>query len=135
MTTDNRPVFFIKKNSTLPLLKYPLTDFLMEKYSVTEDMLQDCAITFSMYDIENDVYRIANKSALLLISTDRQEHPDQEKYTLAYKFSLHDTSKAGNFEGEFKVDFLGDHCGKITFPTAEKISISIQSSITKTKLI
>jgi len=44
---EKRPTFFIKKNSTLPMLKYPITEWLMEKFDVSEDMLEDCAVTFS----------------------------------------------------------------------------------------
>lgn len=129
---EKRPTFFIKKNSTLPMLKYAMSEWLMQKYSITEDMLDDCAITFSMYDVTNDVYRIANKAAKLIINDDRLHSPEEEKYTLAYKFSIADTSKPGEFDAEFKVDFLGDHCGKITFPINEKIRVSIQDSLTKT---
>lgn len=132
---EKRPTFFIKKNSTLPMLKYALSEWLMQKYGITEDMLDDCAITFSMYDVNNDIYRIANKAAKLVINDDFQAHPEDDKYTLVYKFSIADTSKAGEFDAEFKVDFLGDHCGKITFPVNEKIKVSIQDSLTKTKVI
>lgn len=123
--------FFIKKNSTLPMLKFPLSERLMEKYDVTEDMLENCAVTFSMYDVENEVYKIANKEGRLLIN---ETSLDDEKYSLVYKFSLSETSRAGNFEGEFKIDFLGDYCGKMTFPADDKIKILIQNSITKTNL-
>lgn len=132
---EQRPFFFIKQNSTLPMLKFQLTDWLMNKYGVTEDMLENCAVTFSMYDVENDVYRIANKGALLLINEDRPGFPEEIKYTLGYKFSIGDTYKAGRFEGEFKVDFLGDHCGKITFPVSKKININIEKSSTKTIVV
>jgi len=127
--------FFIKKNSTLPMLKFPLTERLMEKYDITEDMLEDCAVTFSMYNVADDVYKIANKEAKLLINDDRINYPDEDKFTLVYKFSLSETSKAGHFEGEFKVDFLGKYCGKISFPVDHKINIIIQDSITKTTVI
>jgi len=127
--------FFIKKNSTLPILKYPLTEWLMDKYSITEDMLENCAITFSMYDVDNDVYKIANKAASLVINDDRVAYPAEEKYTLTYKFSISDTSKPGRFDAEFKVDFLGDNCGKITFPVTEKIRVSIHDSNTKTTVV
>lgn len=132
---EKRPTFFIKKNSTLPVLKFPLTEWLMVKYSITEDMLDDCAITFSMYDVTNEVYKIANKEAILLVNENRVNYPAEEKYTLAYKFSVNDTSKAGLFDAEFKVDFIGDHCGKITFPNTEKIRVIIQDSLTKTTVV
>ncbi len=132
---NKKETFFIKKNSTLPLLKFQLTDRILEKYGVTPDMLEDCAVTFSMYDVNNEVYKIANKAAALVINEDRISYPEEEKYTLTYKFSVSDTSKSGQFDAEFKVDFLGDHCGKITFPVDSKIRISIQDSITKTTVV
>lgn len=127
--------FFIKKNSTLPILKFPVTEWIMRKYGITADMLENCAVTFSLYDLDNDVYKIANKAGSLVINDDRPVYPEEELYTLTYKFSINDTSKAGNYEAEFKVDFLGDHCGKITLPVNEKIKVTIQDSITKTTVI
>lgn len=133
---NSRPTFFIKKNSTLPKLKFALSEYMMLRYDITADMLENCAITFSMQDAETGNYRIANKAADLIVNTDFVENPDDDKYNLIYKFSLSDTSKAGQFLGEFKVDFLGeDHCGKITFPITNKIEIVIQDSTTKTTVI
>lgn len=132
---EKRPTFFIKKNSTLPMLKFPLTEWLMEKYDITEDMVENCAVTFSMYDVTNEVYKIANVNALLLINEDRVKYPDEEKYTLGYKFKVNDTCNAGIFDAEFKIDFMGDSCGKITFPVTEKIRVIIQDSITKTTVV
>ncbi len=127
--------FIIKKNSTLPVLKYPLTEILMEKYDITEDMLENVAVTFSLYDVGNDVFKIANKAARLDINTDFINNPDDDKYTLSYKFTVNETSKYGHFQGEFKVDFLGDYCGKITFPVNGKINIIVKDSITKTTVL
>jgi hypothetical protein len=131
---EKRPTFFIKKNSTLPVLRYVMTEWVREKYGITKDMLDDCAVTFSMYDVVNDVYKIANKAAILEIENHSID-PTTLEYVLAYKFSISDTSKAGQFDGEFKIDFLGDHCGKITLPTTEKIRVVIQDSITKTTVV
>lgn len=135
-STFNLNHFFIKKDSTLPELKYPLTQRVREKYDLSDDMLANCAITFSMMDADSGVYRIANVPANLVIDTDRQNHPDELKYTLVYRFKLRDTRKVGRFLGEFKLDFLGDGgCGKITLPTNEQINIMIQESLTKTTVI
>lgn len=126
-STFNLNHFFIKKDSTLPELKYPLPQRVREKYDISDDMLANCAVTFSMMDADTGRYRIANVPATLVINTDRVNHPDEIKYTLVYRFKLKDTRKAGRFLGEFKIDFLGDGgCGKITFPTNEQINIMIQ---------
>ena len=67
---------------------------------------------------------------------DRENYPDESKYTLSYKFSINNTNKTGRFNSEFVVDFLGeDGCGKIKFPIGNNISIIISDSITKTTVI
>jgi hypothetical protein len=128
--------FFIKKDSTLPELKYPLIQQIREKYNISDDMLENVAVTFSMTDTDNGLYRIANVPASFVVNTDRINYPYEEKYTLIYKFTLHDTRKAGRFLGEFKLDFLGDTgCGKITLPTNEYINIIISDTLTKTTVV
>lgn len=128
--------FFIKCNSTYPELKYPLTQQLREKYDITDDMLENVAVTFSMTDTETGLFRIANVAANLVVVTDGKKQPDEEKYTLVYRFKLQQTSKKGRFNGEFKVDFLGEgKCGKITLPVEGNIQILISDSITNTTVV
>lgn len=135
-STFNIKNFFIKKDSTLPVLKYPLTQHTMEQYDITPDMLENVAITFSMVDADTGVYRIANVAGNLVVNNDRPEYPDEIQYTLTYRFKLSQTKKVGRFLGEFKVDFLGEgNCGKITLPTQDKINIMISGGITKTTVI
>jgi hypothetical protein len=135
-STFNINKFFIKKDSTLPELKYPLIQKVREMYDISEDMLENCAVTFSMVDVDNGLYRIANAPANLVINKNRPEFPDEIEYTLVYRFKLKDTKKNGRYQGEFKVDFLGDgKCGKITLPTNGYIDIIISDSLTKTTVV
>jgi len=126
---------FLKKNSTLPEIKLPLQQWMLEKLDITEDMLQNVAVTFSMVDANTGNYRIANREAKLVIVKNIYEKLDECKYTLAFKVKLKDTKKDGLFRGEFKLDFLGDNCGKITLPTDDTIQIVIGDSITKTSVV
>lgn len=126
--------FFIKKNSTLPELTLGVNQRIMEKYDITDDMMDNCAVTFSMIDTDG-IYKIANVEGKLIINNERDQFPWEVKYTLAYHFKLQDTRKAGRFFGEFKVDFLGDYCGKITLPVDTQIPIVIGDSITKTDVV
>lgn len=135
-STFNINNFFIKKDSTLPELKYPLIQQVREKYDITDDMLENCAVTFSMIDAETGLYRIANVGANLVVNKDREKFPDEEQYTLVYRFKLANTRKAGRFLGNFTIDFLGSNqCGKIGLPTQGQINIIISDSITKTTVI
>lgn len=106
----------------------------MLRYDITDDMMENCAVTFSMRDVETGVYKIANKAGDLLINDDFQANPDDDKYNLSYKFSLNDTSKSGRYFGEFKLTFLGDHCGIITFPLND-LDIVVEKSLTKVTVI
>ncbi|HPC09449.1 MAG TPA: hypothetical protein PLN85_00045 [archaeon] len=132
-STFTLKTFYIKKDSTLPELKYPLTQHFREQYDITEDMLDNVGVTFSMID-SYGIFHIANVSANLVINDDRMNYPDEEKYTLTYRFKEFETSKIGRFFGEFKLDFLDNDvgCGKITIPTNGNISIVIFDSLTKT---
>lgn len=135
-STFNIKKFFIKKDSTYPLLKYPLIQRIREEYDITDEMLENVAVTFSMFDTDNGLYRIANVAANLQINTDRAKYPDEEEYTLTYKFKLKDTKRAGNFQGEFVLDFLNPNfCGKIKLPINGYIDITIGDSLTKTTVI
>ena len=127
--------FFIKKDSTLPELKYPLTQKVREQYDLTDKMLENVAVTFSMMDAQTGQYRIANVAANLVVNNDRPGYPDELQYTLMYRFKLSQTTKAGRFLGELKVDFLGENCGKITLPTNGFINIQISDSLTKTTVV
>lgn len=127
--------FFIKKNSTLPKIKYPLKQRLLEKYDITHEMLEDVAVTFSMIDENTGLYKIANVEAELVINNNRPEYPDENTYTLTYQLSVKQTSKGGRFAGEFVIDFLGNNCDKIKMPVDGQISIIIEDSITKTDVV
>jgi hypothetical protein len=127
--------FFIKKDSTYPELKYPLIQKIREQYDISDNMLENVAVTFSMIDAETGLYRIANVPANLVIINDRLNNPDEEEYTLVYRFKLKDTKKAGRFLGEFKIDALGQECFKLTLPTNGYVNIIISDSITKTTVI
>ena len=118
-------------------MKYHLTQKTIEQYNITDDMLQNVAITFSMIDADSGLFRIANVPAELKIEKLRPQNLIEFSYTLVYKFKLHQTRKTGRFQGEFKIDFLNnDSCNlKLTLPIDDTINIIISDSITKTSVI
>ena len=128
--------FFIKQNSTLPELTYPVSRKTFEKYSIPEDMLKYAVATFSMFDSNNRTYSIANSPAEFIINTDKYKISSEGKYVLKYKFKEFDTEEYGKFMGEFKIDILHvDYLKKLTIPTSGMIIIYITPSITKTTVI
>jgi hypothetical protein len=127
--------FFIKQHSTLPYLEIELEE-ISKKYNIANQEWENCAVTFSMYDKKNNIYRIANKEGKLVVKERVINLGDPYNYFLRYEFTENDTSTIGDFIGEFKVDFLNDHnMGKITIPIDEKIEIFIKDSITRTTVI
>ena len=127
---------FIKGNSTLPEIKFPLKQWILEKYDITDDMMKNVAITFSMIDTNTGKYRIANSEGKLMIIDNIYERLDESKYTLSYKPKLKDTKISGRYSGEFVIDFLGnENCGKIKLPTDDTLQIVIGDSITKTTVL
>ena len=129
--------FFIKKNSSLPLLIYELSDTILNKYNITDNMLENSAITFSMIDTETGIYKVANVPATLNIETPNKNFLEFKKYNIYYQFRTKDTNKVGNYESEFVVDFLGETCniGKLKLPVNDKIIVVVSDTITKTDVI
>ena len=107
----------------------------MEMYNITNDMLENVAITFSMIEADSGLYRIANVPASIEFKRLRPQYPDDFIYALIYRFKLYQTSKPGRYNGEFKLDFMGEGCGKLTLPVDDVINIQISDSITKTTVI
>jgi len=126
--------YFIKKNSTLSLVKYSLSKELLDKYYITDQMLDNCAITFSMKDADKGIFVIANVNADLLYLPDRAEFPYDSEYSLVYKFKKNQIKNAGKYYGEFAIDFLGDSCGKLIIPESDVIIINILDTIVKTDI-
>jgi len=123
---------YIKKNSSLSIVKYSLSIKLLDKYYITNEMLENCAITFSMKNAETGIFAIANVNAELLYLPDRASYPYDTEYSLVYRFKKNQITKAGIFHGEFAIDFLGNSCGKIIIPENDLIIINILDSIVKT---
>lgn len=126
--------FIIRQNSTLPLLKFDLTESLLRKYDITDEMLETAVLTFSMMESDTGIFRVANKKAELR-KYDSYENMDDIKYELIYKFAKRDTKKEGVYAGEFVIDFFDEDCGKIKLPSDSHIQIIIKSTITETSVV
>lgn len=126
--------FNIKQYSDYPILKIPLTQKIMEKYNITEDMMENAVVTFSMFNEDEGEYEIANNKGVLIYRQKIEETPYEEKYVLGYKFSKIETYKIGRYTGEFKLNFLEPYCGTITLPNNDYINIIIWESKTKTDI-
>lgn len=124
--------FFIRKNSTLPILKLKLVNDGRTQYRQIYDRLENAAITFSMID-EKGNYKVFNKSGLLL-PVDKEICKEDGEYYLGYQFDTKDVNLAGSFKAEFRVDFL-DNGESLIVPIREDLYVNVLDSFTKAKIV
>jgi hypothetical protein len=132
--------FYIKQNSELPILE--LKPYKGKNYNELLEQIQNATVLFSMFD-ENGCYKIIDKSAIINTDTKNNQQSNQEDncreiidFTIQYKFTKKDTSKAGKYKGQFKIIFekYGEQ-KNIIIPLNYDLDIEILPSITKTTII
>jgi hypothetical protein len=132
--------FTIKQNSELPILE--LKPYKGKNFNELAEIIKNATVLFSMFD-EAGVYKIREKSAVVNVETKNNLQLNQENscleiidFTIQYKFSKKDTSKAGKYRGEFKIIFekYGEQ-KTIVIPLNYKLDIEIIPSFTKTQTI
>jgi len=128
--------FFINTNSDLPILKLPTTD-LSEQYDITNDMWENCAVTFSMYNSLDGTFYIANEPGKIIVEEKLFNEADPYDYFVIFQFRKNHVRKHGVYVGEFKIDFINNPngCGTLTIPVNETLHVFIKDSITKTEVI
>lgn len=119
--------FYIKKNSTMPLLKMKVVNDGRFDYKKIYENLESANITFSMIDDRGN-YRVYNKLGLLIPS--EEINSDYDYFYIGYKFTQKDTKKIGVYKAEFKIDFPNDNSTLIV-PIMEDLYVNITDSFTK----
>jgi hypothetical protein len=129
--------FFINKTATLPILLMRLTYDSRIDYWKFQDMLENCAITFSMVN-EKGIYKIANAAGILV---DKPKTPaiydGTPEFYIAYKFTSKDTNTTGKFLGQFRIDFFGlpddpgVNLGSLIVPIKRDLNIYVTDSFVK----
>lgn len=126
--------FFIRKNSDLPILKMRLVQDGRHDFRNFWHMLENCAVTFSMKNSKNGVYKVANAVGKLILKPDVSGNIDHEYY-IGYEFRPADTNEVGVFTGEFNVKFFdmnenNAEIGDLKVPIQEELYIHILDSYT-----
>lgn len=119
--------FFIRQGATEPILKMRLIDDGKNDKSSFNDMLENSDITFEMFDVKTEEYKVLNGICSL---TTRNKKYDQttDEYYIVYRFTEEQTSEKGRYEGVFNVQFLdldGMPTTKLIVPIQEKLFINI----------
>lgn len=124
--------FFIKKDSTLPIIKMKVVNDGRFDYKKIFDRIENAAVTFSMVD-EKGIPRVFNQQGLL-ISVDKVSCPENEEFYIGYQFKAKDTKKNGCYKAEFRLDFLDDGASLIV-PIREELFVNVVDSITQTEIV
>lgn len=116
--------FYIKKNSTLPVIKLEVIKNGRNDYNNFMDMIEVSSIFFSMVDVETGIPKISSKPAGFVEKTSMDPNAEPEYY-IYYQFTSKDTNRVGRYEGEF---MLRNSDGVLILPIREKLNINIQES-------
>jgi hypothetical protein len=107
--------FFIRKNSTLPILEIDLIKDGRLDFNYINSNLTGSTIYFSMKDVDTQVYKVLNGVCVLDTTTN----------SIYYKFTKKNTSNTGRFICEFS---FNTNQGTINLPITENLYVTILDS-------
>lgn len=119
--------FFIRQGASDPILKMRLIDDGKNDKSSFNDLLENCDITFEMYDHTTREPVILNGQCLLTTRIKKYDQTTLEYY-ITYRFSELQTNIPGKYEGIIAVQFLDTNSNpttKLILPIKEKLYINI----------
>lgn len=116
--------FFIKKNSTLPLLKINVIKDGRSDYNRSMKYLEETEIFFSMVNTENNIPKITTRPAGVTKKEQLNTSADTEYY-VTYQFTPFDTKKIGRYKGQF---LFRNDTGVMILPLNQEIYINVTDS-------
>jgi len=122
--------FYINQNSVLPILRMELIEDGRHDYNKFFELVQNCDITFTMVNKETGVTKIAKAPAYIKL---REDGGCVDQYVICFNWRKHDTKEAGNFIGQFELNFgevKNDNyeypVGNLIMPIREELNIVIR---------
>jgi hypothetical protein len=94
--------FYIKKDSTLPILRMDLIEDGRHDYNKFHELIQSSNITFTMVNRETGVTKIAKAPAYIKL---REDGGCVDQYVICYDWRKRDTKEEGNYIGTFDIEF------------------------------
>ena len=119
--------FNIRQGSTEPILKMRLIDDGKNDKSSFNELLENSNITFEMFDVVTEEYKILNGQCSLTTRI-KKFNQTTDEYYIIYKFVDDDTSTKGRYEGKITIQFLNTSLQpttKLIVPIKEKLFINI----------
>jgi hypothetical protein len=123
--------FFIRKDSTLPLLRLSLIDDGRNTFRHFNESIQNAEVRFTMTNIDTNVKKISNAPCSIKL---RGKDTCDEEYVIEYEWKKRDTNESGSFEGVFEIDFKDgvktydtvQPKGLLNMPIRERLLITIE---------
>jgi len=122
--------FFIRKNSTEPILKMQLIQDGRNDFQNFHDKLENSSISFSMRNTETGAFVLLNKAAGIVSKntiTYSSGNNTEEEYYIYYRWQSSDTSIVGRYQGQFNIHFL-DGSQDLVIPIREDLFINVSDS-------
>lgn len=112
--------FKINKGATMPYLRMELVNDGRSDYHKAYLALQATeGVTFSMWDKETGIYKIANAPADIVYD---EYSGCEERYIIQYRWKKRETNESGRYVGQFKIRFSDNIVMEgVTFPSGELV--------------
>lgn len=129
--------FFINRNSELPTLRMEITNDGRDDFRKFFLAIQNADVTFSMWNEETGVYKIAKAPAEVVYDEDSG---CEERYLIEYRWKKRDTNEPGRFIGQFTIRLNGDGIvmdgvsfpnGDLVVPIREDLYITVNDATLK----
>jgi|TARA_R110000824_G_scaffold27124_3_gene92515 hypothetical protein len=121
--------FFIRKDSTDPILKMQLVLDGRNDFNNFHNKLENSTIYFSMKSVDTGILKVANKKAHIVSKVPTTPNAPTEYY-IYYKWSKNNVNKVGRYEGQFIIYFHSDNT-ELIVPIREDLFITISDSFVK----
>ena len=119
--------FFIRQGASDPILKLRLIDDGKNDKSSFNEQLENSLITFDMFDVETNRYKILGGECYLVLRTKKYSQTTDEYY-ITYRFTEDQTTERGRFEGVVNIQFIDTNLSptnKLIVPIKEKLFINV----------
>ena len=122
--------FYIKQNSTLPILKVEMIKDGRSDFNLNSFLSGNTSFLISLYDKFTDTFLFASKECY--VTTEFSIYEGKNLYFLNYQFSNKDTKKTGRYEVQI---LIPSEQGVILLPLQEKYYVNVLESFAAKDLI
>jgi surface protein len=115
--------FYIKQNSTLPVLKMEIIKDGRSDFNLNSFLSGNSTFLISLYDKSNDKFLFASKECF--VTSEYSEFEGKDLYYLNYQFTNKDTLKTGRYEVQVSIT---SEQGVILLPLQDKYYVNVLNS-------